>query len=79
MLQFRPERARWVSREQWHTGQTGHFELDGSYILKVPYTDPREIVMDILKYGPDVKVLSPKSLRDLVKQRLGEAQDRYTR
>jgi predicted DNA-binding transcriptional regulator YafY len=77
ILQFTPERARWISRETWHPGQEGHFELDGSYILRVPYSDPRELVMDILKYGPDVQVLAPDSLSNIVSSRLAEARARY--
>lgn len=77
ILQFTPERARWVARESWHPEQEGHFELDGSYILHVPYSDPRELVMDILKYGPDVQVLGPEPLTRLVSDRLAEARARY--
>ena len=29
----------------------------------MPYSDDRELVMDILKYGPDVEVLEPEALR----------------
>jgi predicted DNA-binding transcriptional regulator YafY len=77
ILQFTPARARWVSRETWHPEQDGQFQLDGSYLLKVPYSDPREIVMDVLKYGPDVEVLAPASLAELVIGRLAEARGRY--
>jgi predicted DNA-binding transcriptional regulator YafY len=77
VLQFTPERARWVAREDWHPEQEGQYQLDGSYILKVPFSDPRELVMDILKYGPDVEVLGPESLASLVVNRLAEAQGRY--
>ncbi len=77
VLQFTPDRARWVARESWHPEQEGQFQLDGSYLLKVPYSDPRELVMDILKYGPDVEVLAPKSLTQLVSERLAEARARY--
>lgn len=77
VLQFVPARARWVSRENWHPEQDGQFQLDGSYLLKVPYSDPRELVMDILKYGPDVEVLAPASLAELVIGRLAEARARY--
>jgi predicted DNA-binding transcriptional regulator YafY len=77
VLQFTPERARWVSRENWHPEQEGLFQLDGSYLLKVPFSDPRELVMDILKYGPDVEVLAPSSLAELVIGRLAEARGRY--
>lgn len=77
VLQFTPERARWVARETWHPEQEGQYQLDGSYILKVPFSDPRELVMDILKYGPDVEVLAPPSLAELVAGRLAEARGRY--
>jgi len=77
VLQFSPGRARWVSRETWHPEQEGQFQLDGSYLLKVPYSDPRELVMDILKYGPDVEVLAPADLAELVACRLAEARALY--
>ena len=63
VLKFEPTRARWVSRETWHPQQTGRLEADGSWILEVPYSDPRELVMDILKYGADVEVLEPARQR----------------
>ena len=70
ILRFSPVRARWVSRETWHSEQDGHYELDGAYTLSVPYSDPRELVMDIMKYGADVEVLAPASLRKLVSEQL---------
>ena len=77
VLRFSPMRARWVSRETWHSEQDGHFELDGAYVLSVPYSDPRELVMDILKYGADVEVLAPAALRDMVSAQLKEAAAYY--
>ena len=66
MLLFNPTRARWVSRETWHPKQEGTPQLDGSYLLKFPYSREPELVMDILKYGADVEVLAPDSLRQAV-------------
>ncbi len=77
VLRFSPMRARWVSRETWHSAQDGTFELDGAYLLKVPYSDSRELVMDILKYGADVEVLAPAGLRKLVGEQLGNASALY--
>ncbi len=70
VLRFSPERARWVSRERWHSRQEGHFLPDGRYELRVPYGNPLELVMDILRYGPEVEVLAPNSLRSSVRERL---------
>ena len=66
VLLFNPTRARWVSRETWHPKQDGKLQLDGTYLLKFPYAREPELVMDILKYGADVEVLAPPSLRKSV-------------
>jgi hypothetical protein len=50
---------------------------DGGYELRLPYGDPRELVMDILKYGPDVEVLAPEALRAAVAERLEDAARQY--
>jgi len=67
-LRFSPERARWVGSEQWHPKQKGHLEQDGAYLLELPYSDDRELLMDILKYGPDCEVLGPDELRQRVRE-----------
>ncbi len=92
-LRFSPERARWVAQEQWHPKQKSHFEVqgrtnvagirtmgateDGYYILEIPYSDDRELLMDILKHGPEVEVLSPKSLRTTAQEQLRRAAHLY--
>lgn len=76
-LRFNPERARWVAYEQWHPRQKGTLNDDGSYLLEIPYADDRELTMDILKYGPDVEVLGPASLRKRVQELLRQAGERY--
>ena len=76
-LRFSAERARWVAAEEWHPQQRASFEDDGRYILEVPYSQDPELMMDILKHGPDVEVLSPPELRERVATQLGAAADRY--
>ena len=76
-LRFTAERARWVSGEDWHPKQKASFEADGSYLLEVPYADDRELLMDILKFGPDVEVVAPAALRAKVKAALKAALGRY--
>jgi predicted DNA-binding transcriptional regulator YafY len=66
VLKFSPEMARWVARERWHRLQEGCFETDGSYILKVPYSAERELLMDVMRFGPEVEVLGPPELRERV-------------
>jgi predicted DNA-binding transcriptional regulator YafY len=78
ILRFGPHRARWVAHERWHRDQEGRFLDDGSYELRVPYSSPPELVMDILKYGPDVEVIGPERLRREVQERLQAALVTYT-
>ena len=69
-LHFTAERARWVADERWHSKQIGKFLKDGTYELKVPYSDHRELIMDILKHGQYVTVVEPASLRHIVAETL---------
>ena len=62
-LRFTPQRARWVAQEQWHPEQKSRFDDEGYYYLLFPYSQEPELLMDILKYGADVKVLHPQSLK----------------
>jgi predicted DNA-binding transcriptional regulator YafY len=76
-LRFSASRARWVSSEQWHPAQRSRVESDGSYRLELPFSDSRELLMDILKHGGEVEVLAPQSLRDEVARHLAQALARY--
>jgi len=67
-LRFTPEMARWIAEENWHPDQQGHFETDGSWLLKLPFSSSRELVMDILRYGADVEVMAPDFLREAVSE-----------
>jgi len=71
-LRFSAQRARWVADETWHPQQNGHFEASGHYLLTLPYADPRELVMDILRHVPEVEVLAPADLRAMVREKLVE-------
>ena len=77
VLRFTRERARWVSREIWHSEQEGHFDKEGKYVLTIPYSSDTELVMDVMRYGADVEVLSPGSLRRRLKQSLWKAAQQY--
>jgi len=73
VLRFDARRALWVAKERWHRDQEGRFLEDGSYELRVPYSNSLELIMDVLKYGPDVRVLAPDELRREVQERLRAA------
>ena len=76
VLRFNARAARWVAAEEWHPDQIGQWQGE-DYELQVPYSDPRELMMDILKYGPNVEVIAPDELRRDVAGRVREAAARY--
>jgi proteasome accessory factor C len=69
-------RAGWLTNAGIHS-KSWQLLTDGRYELRVPYHDARELVMDILKYGPDVQVVEPPALRTQVAERLRDALEHY--
>ena len=65
-LRLTAERARWVAQVQWHPSQQGKRQAGGAYLLRISYTDHRELIMDILRHGAYSKVLGPTRLRQAV-------------
>ncbi|HTH95361.1 MAG TPA: YafY family protein [Rhodocyclaceae bacterium] len=76
-LRFTPEHARWVIEEQWHPQQKTELQKDGSLIMELPYANPTELVMDILRHGSGVEVLAPDGLRMAVGNELKAAAANY--
>ena len=56
-------------------GTTG--EGEGRYELQVPYSDPTELMMDILRHGDSVVVTGDKALASAVAAKLRSAAARY--
>ncbi|MCZ4311794.1 WYL domain-containing protein [Comamonadaceae bacterium G21597-S1] len=76
-LRFSPERARWVAAEQWHPAQKGEWDSEGHWLLQIPYSDDRELVMDILRHTPEVEVLAPAVLHARVLETMREGMARW--
>jgi predicted DNA-binding transcriptional regulator YafY len=76
-LVFQADAAQWVAVEEWHAQQKGRWLSDGRYELQVPYADPTELAMDILRHGDSVEVKGDKSLVALIAQRLKNAEALY--
>lgn len=68
-LKFTTHVAQWVADEQWHPDQIAEWRDDG-YHLQMPFSDSRELMMEILRYGADVEVLAPADLREGVAARI---------
>lgn len=76
-LRFSPERARWVASEQWHPQQKQSMDKQGCLLLELPYSDDRELIMDILRHGDQVEVIGPASLRRKLIETLTKAKAQY--
>jgi predicted DNA-binding transcriptional regulator YafY len=76
-IMFSAKAARWVADEHWHSQQQGRHLADGRYELKVPYSAPRELLMDVLHYGSDAEIIEPPSLREQARTLLALALTNY--
>lgn len=57
-LRFDAEAAQWVAHEQWHPDQRGRWLDDGRYELELPYAEPTELAMDVMRHGGQVEVVA---------------------
>ena len=76
-LVFSAKAARWVADEHWHSKQEGRFLPDGRYQLKIPYSNAKELLMDVLRYGADAEIVEPESLRQQARTLLQLALSAY--
>jgi predicted DNA-binding transcriptional regulator YafY len=76
-LIFNSDRARWVANEIWHPSQKGFYLEDGSYRLEIPYSDHKELIMDILKYGSSATLEAPESLKQKLLEEINSIKANY--
>jgi predicted DNA-binding transcriptional regulator YafY len=58
--------AAWVREDPWHPEQTLDINVDGSAMLTVPASHPREVLPKVLSLGADAEVIEPESFRETV-------------
>jgi predicted DNA-binding transcriptional regulator YafY len=78
VLRFSSRAARWVAEERWHIDQIGHFEPEGTYLLRLPYSHSQELIRDILRYGQEVQVIEPEELARELKEILVATLQKYS-
>ncbi|MEO5347686.1 MAG: WYL domain-containing protein [Magnetococcus sp. YQC-9] len=59
-----------MAHESWHPEQKGAFDAEGRWVLSFPYSNDTELLMDILRHGPDAEVLEPPELRAEIQKKL---------
>ena len=67
-----------MADERWHPQQEASWLPDGRYELRIPYREPRELVMDIMRQGKNVEVVGPEELRRQVREELERAAAQYS-
>ena len=76
-IMFSAKAARWVADEHWHSKQEDRTLSDGRYELKIPYSNSRELLMDVLRYGADAEIIEPMALREQMRSMLNLARSAY--
>jgi predicted DNA-binding transcriptional regulator YafY len=71
-LHFTADAAQWVAQEEWHPQQQLKAQADGSLRMRLPYSESTELVMDVLRHGPNVRVIAPAELAAQVRTQLEE-------
>lgn len=69
-LLFELKLAVYITERQWHASQEFRARRDGRVEMRLETTGRKELVRWVLSWMPDVKVLSPKSLRDRIAEKL---------
>ncbi|MCB2216870.1 helix-turn-helix transcriptional regulator [Desulfofustis glycolicus] len=73
---FTGEAAELVKNQYWHREQEIESSTDG-IIMRLPVSDNREIMMKVLQYGAQAKVLGPLELRHRVETEIAKLTDSY--
>ncbi len=68
-LLFDSQIAHEIALQQWHPQQKGEW-IGEAYRLDVPYARSDELIQDILRHTPHVRVEGPESLKQAVRDRL---------
>lgn len=76
-LRFSAASARWIRDERWHPQQIMRELEDGALEMSLPYSNPTELVMDLLRHGENVEVLAPAELRQALIERVDALQRLY--
>ena len=79
VLKFSPRMAKWIRQQLWHKEQRISEEPDGGIIISFPAASFTEVKMEVLKYGSDVEVIAPDSLKREILKEIDAMKDIYTK
>lgn len=76
-IRLGPRAAAWVREDPWHPDQTMTESADGSAVVTVPVSHPREVLPKVLSLGADAEVIEPDSFREAVAEVVAEMAGKY--
>ncbi len=77
IIEFSGIAAREVSNSKWHPQQKEEWISENTFRLTIPYGNPTELIMDVLRWGELAKVIEPPELRDTVKNHIEKMKKLY--
>ena len=77
ILEFSKQQGNYIKTFPLHESQRIVEETEDNVILEIFIHTTNDIKMELLKYGSDVKVLSPISLQNEIKNRISEMSNLY--
>jgi len=75
-LRFDAYVAQEAAQKNWHPSQTQTWQGD-TLTVTLPYSDDRELIREILKYGEHIHVINPPNLRDKIRNRIVKMLEQY--
>ena len=78
LLSFAPMQGKYVKSQPLHHSQRIVLETDTEYRVSLEVLPNTELVMQLLSYGANVKVLKPSSLANSLRAELKKAADQYS-
>ena len=76
-IRFNTKNISWIVREEWHSDQKSYFDNNGWFFLEIPFSDTREILSEILKFGNNATIIEPEELRSSHINILKKSLDNY--
>ena len=73
-----PGWARWIGEKIWHESQKTKRNDDGSLELTFRVAGLDEIKRWVLSFGPEVRVLEPAKLKEMIRIELQKSLGQYT-
>lgn len=77
-IRFSGLAAEYAAEQHWHHEQQMWCDLERRLHLRLPYSQPHELIQDVLFWAEDAEVLAPAGLRQAIRDKIEAMRERYT-